>query len=544
MTLAEHLYTSVWDDPIARELVPVLTSPTGTTTAGFPYLQKPAWERFRDWVPHILDHGPKVLAATARLEALGAPKDAVRVVRQVVNTAAVTAPPDLWLLRHVFAALHAVGILELLRRGAAVVPEATELDPRELDIDLQFLLSRGYLMRRGDGYRLAENTHAHRAAEVLGSLPVPAGASILWRRRIRGEAVPELARLAEVPTQRPREPGLWVATPEEIDLGYRLVPLLVALRGESPEMDLDRVPPEGRAILAAAGMSERLRRRGPGPFGIIEAYHPYMAALPRILRGGRGGVHVNRATNIAASQDANRRTFTRGLDALDRFCADTGFQYDVFIEHALGRGEATRQRFERGPQGIHYVGADLEDAAIDAAMAQPGMPPGMIFVRGADIGRPDILLKGMGELNPEGAVMIVGNGFHEVREQTDARMTAVLRAYEQAGLLLLFTEESALSVEALLHTAWNTYHAGFSYVHARSGQGLRPAIPEPPSALGGALPKSWTECAEDAGYVRATKWCVRSRTIFPYTPPSGHNPAISVTHFFVPSRIAARLGLS
>ena len=109
--------------------------------------------------------------------------------------------------------------------------------------------------------------------------------------------------------------------------------------------------------------------------------------------------------------------------------------------------------------------------------------------------------------------------------------------------MLLFTEESALSVDDLLHTAWNTYHAGFKYVHERSGQGLRPAIPAPPSALDGPLPASWTECATAAGYVRANAFCSRSRTIYPYTPASGHNPAISVNHFFVPAQVASALGL-
>ncbi len=119
----------------------------------------------------------------------------------------------------------------------------------------------------------------------------------------------------------------------------------------------------------------------------------------------------------------------------------------------------------------------------------------------------------------------------------------VFRQYEEAGILLLFTEESALSVDDLLHTAWNTYHAGFKYVHERSGQGLRPASPVPPSALDGPLPASWTECSTRAGYVRSSEFCSRSRTIYPYTPASGHNPAISVTHFFIPGRVARTLGL-
>ncbi len=40
--------------------------------------------------------------------------------------------------------------------------------------------------------------------------------------------------------------------------------------------------------------------------------------------------------------------------------------------------------------------------------------------------------------------MIVGNGFHEVRGQSDSGMVEIFRGYEDAGILLLFTEESAL----------------------------------------------------------------------------------------------------
>jgi hypothetical protein len=76
----------------------------------------------------------------------------------------------------------------------------------------------------------------------------------------------------------------------------------------------------------------------------------------------------------------------------------------------------------------------------------------------------------------------------------------------------------------LVETAWNTYHAGFRYVHERSGHGLRGATARPPLPLEGARPASWTECAERAGYVRLERYCRRGRTVYPYPPPGGHNP--------------------
>ena len=38
-------------DPLFETLVPLLLTPTGTSSAGYPYLEQAAWEQFRDTVP-------------------------------------------------------------------------------------------------------------------------------------------------------------------------------------------------------------------------------------------------------------------------------------------------------------------------------------------------------------------------------------------------------------------------------------------------------------------------------------------------------------
>ena len=139
-------------------------------------------------------------------------------------------------------------------------------------------------------------------------------------------------------------------------------------------------------------LGARLMARGPGPFGIVEAYHPYLDKLGAILQSGRGAIHLTRAANVAASQRANSASFAKANRALDAFCHDTGFDFDVFIEHALGRGEAFRQRWEQGGDDLVYVGADLEDEAVDAAILEQGagrLPQSMRFIRDADIGKPE-----------------------------------------------------------------------------------------------------------------------------------------------------------
>ncbi len=549
------------------DLLPILEQPTGRSTAGFPYLTRAAWVRLRDWVPHLFADGLELWAlldqAERRSEALG---PAVEVTRRVVQTAVVTAPPDLWLLRHVVSALAEAGWLARLEVGLPQVP--AELEP-----EVTLLLARGYLVRWGAGVRAAEEPTARRLfREVRPLLGRPADLSRRWTAALRG-ATEDLALLEAVyGRELPRAPHAapaWVATPEDLELGYRLVPLVLGLRAADLVGDLLERPfvvPEALAplppslaaaalgTLRAAGwlasgswtpLGRRGLLKGPGPFGIIEAYWPYVERLPRIWAEGRGAVHVERAANVAASQDANRLTFERANDALDRFCAETGFASGVFVEHAVGRGEATRQRWGRSGEALAYVGADLEPAAIEAARAEQAagrLPAAMRFVR-ADIGDPGALVAALREagLSPEGAVLLVGNGFHEVRHNTDERMVEVLRGYEEAGFVLLFTEESALSVDDLLRTAWNTYHASFRYVHERSGQGLRPATPAPVPGLGPPLRASWTECAARAGYVRLERYCWRSRTVHPYPPPDGHNPSVTANHFFVPARLAARL---
>jgi hypothetical protein len=604
---------SIADDWMCRRLVPIVTQPTGRTSSGYPYLERRAFEAFRDTVPHLFEMGQQVLDARDRLIAALEQVDvrqserdnvlrACRVLRQMVRTAAVTAPSDLWLLRHILGVHAELGLVARLLAGEAIDPRFAEavvdgekvcLDEEQLAIDLYFLLARGIVEQYDESFRIAGHHRVRKLLETLGPVPAdePVPVTLLWKKLFDQEPLSD-AEVAALTTMGARAPkprtesdqNHWVPTVGEVQTGYRLVPVVLGLRAanltegrdESTVIDAEelskRHPECAQAalqILGAAGWIEqegieqdgiepdgvvtaigaRGFSRGPGPFGIIQTYHPYMSQARDILTKGRANVWVRRGENIGASQDANRTTFKQANDALDRFCAETGFEYSVFIEHAIGRGEATRQRYERsGEDEIRYFGADLEDAAIDAAMAEQErgrLPENMSFVRQADIGKPDRLLQALDASGVDafGAVMLVGNGFHEARDQTDQTMTEVFGGYHDAGIVLLFTEENALSIDDLRATAFNTYHAGFKYVHEKSGQCLRPASPRPNPRLGPPLRAAWSECASRAGYVRADAYSTRTRTIFPYPRPGGHNPSISVNHFFVPRPIAERLGL-
>jgi hypothetical protein len=137
-------------------------------------------------------------------------------------------------------------------------------------------------------------------------------------------------------------------SPREIEVGFRLVPIVLGLRAaEKHQALLDSGVCRARDLvggdqllaapllstLASAGVVEptddadtapltatgrRVLEKGIGPFGIIEAYHQYMTKLDEILCKGRGAVWVERGANVAASQDANRHTFELANAALDR----------------------------------------------------------------------------------------------------------------------------------------------------------------------------------------------------------------------------------
>lgn len=589
-------------DPLAQRLVETYVSETHVSSSGYPALSGQAYEHFRENVPQLFRLAGDVLVTLGQLEAVAhelASGEAVphlaragRVIRTMLNTAAITAAPDLWLVRHVVGALHEVGVAPRLLAGDLIIPEqsstrsAEPLDAQELSTDLNLLVTRGYLTRESGGFRLESSGRARDLFERLGPVPPATRATVsnTWCRAFEGETLSDgerellLSITSELPVRTSPDQESWVASWEEVDLSFRMLPILVALKMVGRCEDLAKgvslsvqalagaeaeVGSRALQALDAAGfvkvvgdvatptvLGKRVFQRGPGPYGIIETYQPYMSRIVDILRDGKNAAWVSRGANVIASQTANSKTFVQCNDALDHFCQETGFSYEVFIEHALGRGEATRQRWEReGDRGVSYVGADLEDASVAEAVSEQSagnLPKDMLFVRQADIGDPDYLISHLraNQIDPAGAVMMVGNGFHEVRNQSDEKMERIFRGYHDAGLLLIFTEANALTVADLRHTAFNTYHAGFMYVHVKSGQGLRPSDPVPAAMKTPELMSSWTECATRAGYVKAERFVTRSRTVYPHPRDDGYNPTISTNHFFVPRPIAEALELS
>ncbi len=569
--------------PQAELLTEVVLGETNVSSSGFPYISDRSFHLFIQKVPHLFRHGEAILewlavvkrniadSKSIAADEAASINRAIQVLRTVVYTAGVTAPPDLWLVKQVLATHQQLGITEDLRLAEGLDPAESaarrNLSVRHLMSDLNLLFSRGYLRKAGTRFFASNDPLVAAALDAAPGIEerhrvnlVPRLAAWFGGNSADTELLSDWLRFDFV--ERPT--GSWIADRFQIELGYRLTPLVLSLKVceftdklSEGTVFSDAVPrslPEMIRILEHAGIVEdgritdfgdRVFERGPGPFGIVGAYHPYLNNLASLLTSGAAGVHVQRGENVAASQDANRKTFEQANDKLDAFSKKYGFRYAVFIEHAVGRGEATRQRMQRsGESEIRYFGADLEDAAIDQAVEQQKrglLPQNMEFIRSADIGNPAKVVEFLAArgLANEPTVMMVGNGFHEIRQQTNDRMIEVLRSYQRAGFVLIFTEESALDNDDLLQTAWNTYHAGFRYVHELSGQGLRPAV----DREGRSDRWSWRRCAAEAGYLVVEGLSYKSRTIYPYKRPQKENPSISETYFCVPARIAESLAI-
>lgn len=572
--------------PQKDALLNIICGPTEVSSSGFPFIAEAAFASFLAAVPHLFQEGAVLLdwlkAVEKRLSLhQSAGMDQIesvlrggKVLQTIVQTAAITAPPDLWILRQVLSTHRLLGISSKLLSGATVtVAEAAEefgFQESYLGHDFRLLYSRGLLACQNGRYSAPATSYLRAVLTDLPALGVKERETdwysvfVRWLSdRATSEEVDSLGLFLQFNSPPSRSYGWWPSG-RDVEIGFRVVPLVLAMHftGLTAEIkegsQLEKILGSRFALLrhlfesagywreatGVTALGSRALQKGPGPFGIIHAYRSYLVHHQDILTGKSASTWVARGENVAASQEANRSTFQLANSALDRFVQRYGFTYQVFIEHAVGQGEATRQRFvQDGEERIHYFGADLEDAAIDRAQLAKDakiLPSNMRFVRAADIGKPALLIDAVRAAGfaTEGAVMVVGNGFHEVRNQTNEKMVGVFRDYCQAGIVLLFTEESGLMNEDLLATGWNTYHAGFRYVHDISGQGLRPALDRDDGRN-----YSWRKCAELGGYCVLQEFTTRTRTIYPHPRQDGYNPSISVNYFCVPQSICRALGV-
>lgn len=566
----------------------VLGGSSSENKEGYPIISEISFYTVLDEIPHLFTNGYLNLVAlnnykeiTPNIMGLSFHEKAslersIKVLENIVYTASITAPSDLWALRWVLRTHKRLNLTDPFLTGEwidlEILCKERQLDMKYFLYDLELFYSRGWveLDRTKMQARLIPLPHIRDLYQNLSAdttFDEIDWVQLLSEFFISGseeqrEKIDKFFAVKAAPSRKPD----WSPDLFEVELGSRVLLLVLAIRS----LDLNRQLKKDHVIvetlpqlsaslfatltfsglvdtqLKVTALGERVFARGPGPFGIIYAYLSYMQNHEKLLKGNKEGIWVARGKNVAASQDANSKSFLKIIKSLSQFQEDHQHKINLFIEHAVGEGEATRLHHKQHPEAqVQYVGADLEDAAIDKAVKgqkKGKLPKNMKFVRNADIGKPDVLFKALEKLgvSTDKAVMVVGNGFHEVRDQTNEKMVQVFKKYCEAGLILIFTEESGLTSEDLIETGWNTYHAGFRYVHEISGQGLRPAIPREGNNQNLF---SWQKCLSLGGYLMLPKYTSRSRSIFPHPKPDGYNPSISVNYFCIPQSLAKKLNI-
>src|SRR5262249_35014086 len=150
------------------------------------------------------------------------------------RTAAVTAPPDLWLMRQILARHAKTGLLSRLQSGSHVVVDPSA-DP-SLRFDLQFLSTRGILCYA--------NQNGTRFYYKSFSCPYPLGPDFRLPSKFQtditdilcqgfGGDLPEnkealIGEWLELPFVSQETSG-WIASQSDLEIGYRLLPVILGL---------------------------------------------------------------------------------------------------------------------------------------------------------------------------------------------------------------------------------------------------------------------------------------------------------------------------
>ncbi len=544
-------------DPSAMALFEILTDKTPANAAGFPQMTREHFDHFIFDVPHLFQKGLRLWQWTDRLERITESSDfpserreaVLRVASAIwtrVKNASLTAPSDLWLLRQILSTHKKLGTLDDLNQGQTIFVEPyarrKNLDPVQLSRDLQLLSVRGYVVPTQGGFRKTM-TQAGRVLNVVfpldGEFQRDMSQELCdWFDGKTDSTREDLLKRWLCFDSKPSTKRSWVGDMQEIEIGYRLLPLILSLKASgllgTSGLALNRLLPEMTKVLELAGLlfqgkttplGVHVFEKGPGIFGITGAYHSYLNALEDLLLSRDKKPWVARGKNIAASRDANRGAIRTAVDSIISYSKQNQTNFSVMIEHAMGYGVGIRTLHRHFGDVPHYYGADFEQTAIEVALQEQreGRLPALMRMVQADIGQPNTLIDFVRyhEDDLSQAVMIVGNGFHEIRRMGDTKLIEVLRDYCKAGITVVFIEESRLTDDQIFHSAWETYNAGFRWYHDTSGQVLR-------------SPSTWKQLFEQAGYRVLPEFSHGTRSIFPCPMDTEENPPISGTFFCVP----------
>ena len=242
---------SLQTHPCSDVLINIVTGDTHISSAGYPYICDGCFQLFIGQVHHLFEDGETLLSWLNLLEKELCNFDttadeteslnrAIKVLRTIVFTAGITAPPDLWVLRQVLSAHKQLGTLDWLLSGQPLKPqtfaEMHGLNVKQLQIDLHFLHSRGYLSTTATGFLITENKHSDDVFRMVQPLKQEYQANMVGKLtewfsgKNRDTSARQFLQDWLDFTAKPRPTGSWIANYFQIELGYRLVPLVLGLR--------------------------------------------------------------------------------------------------------------------------------------------------------------------------------------------------------------------------------------------------------------------------------------------------------------------------
>src|SRR5262249_21003158 len=168
-------------------LIHVLTAKTSISSSGYPYISENSFRLFLQQFPHLFKAGERLLVWLARIEVrlqrakhfsvaeVESVQRAVKVLHNIVQSAAICAPPDLWVLKHVLSVHRQIGLTEIFLSGQRIdavdLASRFGLDAQHLSFDLSFLHSRGLLRLHAGHYRIETTSQAKKAFQSVQSIP-------------------------------------------------------------------------------------------------------------------------------------------------------------------------------------------------------------------------------------------------------------------------------------------------------------------------------------------------------------------------------------
>ncbi len=245
-----YQFLDAYPHPHKTELCRALTAKTSLSTSGFPYISQNSFTLFLKGVPHLFIYGSELLQWLALVEEslkhahnfheneLASVRKAIFVLRNIVFSTAICSPSDHWILKHILSVHRKIGLTQAFQDGGFIdreeLVEKWELDRRHLGWDLSFLHSRGYLRCRGSRYALEQSFQAadiYQQAEVLqdeflSDLVEPVANVLHGNASDREQEL--VSQFYEYPPSD-HIPKSWEADHFQVNIGYRLVPTILAL---------------------------------------------------------------------------------------------------------------------------------------------------------------------------------------------------------------------------------------------------------------------------------------------------------------------------